>query len=255
MASFMERAGSFVGNPFGLGDAANSALEAIGIGNGKQVRQGQQSLDQMMEEARNTGAANKQLFNQYLGQAQDLYGGDVQNYNTLVDSLSKELQAPADSFGYTKDISEFYDPAANQRAAAAMSAIKNSAAGGGSAWSSDTMGRMAAKQQALASDEWKASYDRMMADRQAQLNEWNAGQASKQNRFANLNNLLGKYSEGRTNYGNALGDYYGNMASQNNATLQTLSDLTQARTNLGMQQKSGVGAAAGIAGDILGAIF
>lgn len=255
MASFAERVGTFVANPFGAADAGNAALEAIGIGNGKQVKAGQQSLDQLISQANSVDAQNKALYGDYFNQAQNLYGNDVQNYNNLTQQLLSELQKPADSFGYNKKVSEFYDPAANQRVDAAMSQIRNSAAGAGSAWSSDMLNRMAAKQQALASDEWKNSYDRMMADRQQQLNEWNAGQTAKQNRLGNMQGLANTFAQGKTGYGNALGDYYGNMASQNNATLSTVSDLTQAKANLGMQKQSGIGAAAGIAGKILGGIF
>lgn len=255
MASFAEKVGSFVANPFGAADAGNAALEAIGLGNSKQVKAGQQSLDELISQAQSTGAANKQLFNQYLGQAQDLYGGDVGKYNSMVDQLSAELAQPAETFAYNKDVKEFYDPAANQRVAAAMAGLRANAAGAGSAWSSDFQNRMAAKQQAMASDEWKASYDRLMEDRKQQLAEWEAGQTNRNNRLQAMQGLTNTLGQGRNAYGTALGDYYGNMASQNNATLQQISDLTQARANLGMQEQKGIGAAAGTVGSILGAIF
>ena len=63
------------------------------------------------------------------------------------------------------------------------------------------------------------------------------------------------YGQDRNQLANAMGDYYSNMASQNNADLQTKSDLTQAKTNLSMQENSGAGTILGGVGKVLGGIF
>lgn len=52
-----------------------------------------------------------------------------------------------------------------------------------------------------------------------------------------------------------MGDVYGNTISARNANLSTLSDLTQAKANAGLQRQSGNAATLGLAGNILGAIF
>lgn len=242
---------------FGLNDILTPVTNFLGLGNGSQVDAANEQLGALIDQAKSTGATNKALFDQYLKQAQDTYAGDVTGYNNLVGQLSQELSKPADSFSdtYTKTVQDFYDPAANQRVAAAMAGLNASAAGAGNKWSSDFQNRMAAKQQALASDEWKASYDRLMADRQQQLQEWNAGQAAKNARLGQMGTLAGIYGQGRNNLMNAYGDYYGNMASQNNATLSTIADLTQGQANNNMQRKEGMGALLPAAGQILGAIF
>ena len=233
---------------------------ALGLGNGAATDAANESLESLIAQARSVDAQNKGLMNQYLNAAQGMYGGDVARYNDLVSKLATELEESgkdADSFSdtYTKTVQDFYDPAANQRVAQAMAGLNASAAGAGNKWSSDFQNRMAAKQQALASDEWKASYDRLMADRQQQLNEWNAGQAAKSTRFNQLGQLANIYGQGRNSLMNAYGDYYGNMASQNNATLSTVSDLTQGINQNNMNRKEGLGALLPAAGQILGGIF
>jgi hypothetical protein len=229
--------------------------DAIGLSNGRQVEAGQRQLADLMAQAKDTGAQNQALFGQYRDLAQNLYGNDVDSYNQMVARLSGELAQPADSFSYNQDVNSFLDPAREQRVSQAMAALNASAAGGGSRWSSDFQNRMAAKQQALASDEWKNAYDRMMADRQQQLNEWQAGQSSKYNRLNAMQGLTNTLGQQKTAYGNAMGDYYGNMASQNNATLSTLADLGQASTNLGMQREGGIGSILNAGGKILGGIY
>lgn len=230
---------------------------ALGLGNGAATDAANESLESLIAQARSVDAQNRGLMNQYLNAAQGMYGGDVEGYNKLVSKLATELAAPADSFSdtYTKTVQDFYDPAANQRVAQAMAGLNASAAGAGNRWSSDFQNRMAAKQQALASDEWKASYDRLMADRQQQLNEWNAGQAAKNTRLNQMGQLANVYGQGRNSLMNAYGDYYGNMASQNNATLSTVSDLTQGINQNNMNRKEGLGALLPAAGQILGGIF
>ena len=70
-----------------------------------------------------------------------------------------------------------------------------------------------------------------------------------------MGNLTNMYGNDRNQLMNAMGDYYSNMASQNNADLQTKSDLTQAKTNLAMQENSGAGSILGGVGKIIGGIF
>ena len=227
----------------------------LGLGNGAATDAANESLQDLIAQARGVDTQNRALMGQYLNQAQNMYGADVQGYNDMVGRLADELSGPADQFSYGKTVQDFYDPAANQRVAAAMAGLKANAAGAGNAWSSDFQNRMAQKQQALASEEWKASYDRLMADRTQQLNEWNAGQAAKNTRLNQMSNLANTYGQGRQGLMNAYGDYYGNMASQNNATLSTVADLTQGVNQNNMNRKEGLNALIPAAGQILGGIY
>lgn len=253
----MESIGSFVANPFGLGDAGYGFLDQLGdqlgLSNKKQVAQGQASLDSLLAEANSVGQQNRALYGDYLGQAQSMYGANADKYNTALANYEAAIGNGPDTFTYQQDINNFYDKFANQRADAAMQALRNQ--GGQNLFSSDFMNNMAAKQQALASEEWSKAYDKMMQDRQQQLAEWQAGQQSKQNYIGNLGSVTNLYGNDRNQLFNAMGDYYSNMASQNNADLQTKSDLTQAKTNLAMQENSGAGALLGGVGKVLGGIF
>ena len=257
MASMMQGVGEFVANPFGLGDAGAGAVnylaESLGLYNRKQVEAGMASLDNLIAEANNVGNQNRGLYNQYLGQAQKTYGQNAAQYDQALQNYQNAIGEGYDTFQYGGNVNDFYDKFANQRAQQAMNAMRN--AGGANLFGSDYMNNMAAKQQALASEEWSKAYDKMMQDRQQQLAEWQAGQQSKQSYVSNLGNLTNLFGNDRNQLMNAMGDYYSNMASQNNADLQTKSDLTQAKTNLSMQEQSGAGGLLGGVGTVLGAIF
>ena len=167
----------------------------------------------------------------------------------LADAIGK---APA-SFSYTGNVDDFYDKFAGQAIQASLNAMRN--LGGQNIYSSDFMKKYSNEAQALASSQWEKAYDRMMQDRQQQLQEWNAGQTQKQNYLSNLGTLANAYGNDRNQIAGAIGDYISSVASQNNADLQTKADLTMGRTNLGMQQKTGVGALLGGVGNVLGGIF
>ena len=255
--SSMSDAGSFVANPFGLGDAGAGAVnylaESLGLSNKKQVEAGMASLDNLLAEANQVGNQNRSLYNDYYGKMSQMYGQNAGKYNDALAKYEQAIGEGPETFTYQQDINNFYDKFANQRADAAMQSMRNM--GGANLFSSDFMNNMAAKQQALASEEWSKAYDKMMQDRQQQLAEWQAGQQSKQNYLGNLGSLTNMYGSDRNQLANAYGDFISNMASQNNADLQTKSDLTQAKTNLAMQENSGAGGLLGAVGTVLGAIF
>lgn len=257
MAGIMDSIGGFVANPLGLGDAGYGFLdqlgEQLGLSNKNQVQAGMASLDNLLAEANSVSNTNKSLYNDYLGKMQGMYGQNAAQYDSALANYQKAMGEGPDQFTYGGDVSQFYDRYSNQRQQAAMNAMRNM--GGQNLFSSDFMNNMATKQGALASEEWSKAYDKMMQDRQQQLAEWQAGQASKQNYIGNLGNLANIYGQDRNQLANALGDYYSNMASQNNADLQTKSDLTQAKTNLSMQGNSGAGSILGGVGKVLGGIF
>lgn len=257
MADFMTNAGSFVANPFGFGDAGYGFLDQLsnqlGLSNKAQVQQGIESLDQLIGDANKAAAQNRGLYNQYLEQMQGMYGPNAAQYNQSLQNYQNAIGEGYDTFQYGGNVNDFYDKFANQRAQQAMNAMRN--AGGANLFGSDYMNNMAAKQQALASEEWSKAYDKMMQDRQQQLAEWQAGQQSKQSYISNLGNITNLFGNDRSQLANAYGDYYSNMASQNNADLQTKSDLAQAKTNLTMQENNGIGGLLGAAGSVLGAIF
>ena len=232
----------------------DSITRYLGLSNADQVEQGQEAMDQLMGQAADVSRQNKGLYGSYLDQMKGIYGQGAGQYQNAVQKLSDAIGQGPDSFSYTGNVNDFYDKFANQRQQAAMNAMQNSGAANGSRWSSDFMNGMASKQQALASEEWSKAYDKMMQDRAQQLQEWQAGQASKQNYLGNLGTMAGLYGNDRNQLADAYGNYYGNMASQNNADLQTQADLTMGRANLGMQKNNGLGNLLSGAGAILGGL-
>lgn len=224
----------------------------LGISNKDEVAAGQNSLDQLMADATSVGQQNRQLYGDYLNRMRGIYGQGADQYGAAVQNLADAIGEGADSFNYTGNVNDFYDKFANQTMQASINAMKNM--GGQNLFSSDFMNNLTNRQAALASSQWEKAYDKMMQDRQQQLQEWQAGQSTKQNYLSNLGSLASLYGNDRNQLANAYGDYYSNLASQNNADLQTRADLTSSRTNLGLQADNGFGTLLGGAGLILGGL-
>ena len=222
----------------------------LGTSNNPAIDQSIASLDEIKAYADSTAAKNNALYNDYYGQMQSMYGDNAAKYNDAVAQLADAIANRRD-FSYQGDVNEFMDPAANQRVAAAMGAINNASASGGNRFSSNYVDKVAAKQQALASEEWKAAYDRMMQDRSQQLQEWQTGQQ----KINNIGTLAGVYGADRTALSDAIGNYYGNLANQNNANLEVMSDVVQNKANLNAGRTNGMGDFIGGAAKLAGAIF
>jgi len=222
----------------------------LGTSNNPAIDQSIASLDEIKAYADSTAAKNNALYNDYYGQMQGMYGDNAAKYNDAVSQLADAIANRKD-FSYQGDVNEFMDPAANQRVSAAMGAINNASASGGNRFSSNYVDKVAAKQQALASEEWKAAYDRMMQDRSQQLQEWQTGQQ----KINNIGTLAGVYGADRTALSDAIGNYYGNLANQNNANLEVMSDVVQNKANLNAGRTNGIGDLIGGAAKLAGAIF
>ena len=198
-------------------------------------------------------ASNAQDINSYRNLVGQQYGAGARNYSqALQDFLDSDVYQN-DGFQFTGDVSDYFDPAANQRVDAAMTAIDNSAASGGNRFSSDYVNRVAGKQQALASEEWENAYNRLMQDRQQQLNEWNM---NSQNAWNNYNATQDRakyavdaYGNDRNQYVQGLGD--ATMAAMNNRLggLQTQANVAAGRVNA-MQNQNAGGALASALGPI-----
>ena len=224
--------------------------DLLGTSNNKAVNQGIASLDEIKAYADDIAAKNNALYGDYYGQMQGMYGDNAAKYNDAVNNLVEAISQRKD-FEYKGDVNQFMDPAANQRVSAAMGAINNASASGGNRFSSNYLDKVAAKQQALASEEWKSAYDRMMQDRSQQLQEWQTGQQ----KINNLGSVASLYGNDRTALADAIGNYYGNMANQNNANLEVMSDIAQNKANLNASRTNGMGDIIGGAAKIAGAFL
>ena len=210
----------------------NDLADALGFGNNKQTDAAQQTLDEMLARANSTSAQNRGLIRDYYDQMNGTFSEGASKYNEAVASLADAIAHQGD---YDKTVDDFLDPARNQRVQAAMSAINNSAAAGGNRFSSNYLDKVAAKQQALASEEWRSAYDRLMHDRQQQLQQAQTG-------VQNLGTMANIYGNDRNNLMQALSEYTSNMANQNNADLQMATDVMGQKANLDANRKGGFSA-------------
>lgn len=206
--------------------------DALGFGNNKQTDAAQRTLDEMLARANGVSAQNRGLIRDYYDQMNGTFSEGANKYNDAVAALADAIAHQGD---YDKTVDDFLDPAREQRVQAAMSAINNSAAAGGNRFSSNYLDKVAAKQQALASEEWRSAYDRLMQDRQQQLQQAQTG-------VQNLGTMANIYGNDRNNLMQALSDYTSNMANQNNADLQMATDVMGQKVNLDMNRKGGISA-------------
>ena len=122
-------------------------------------------------------------------------------------------------------------------------AITNSAANAGSMFSSDYLDSLAAKQQALASEEYDNAYERYMKDR-------TTTNAETQTNLSNLGNVVSLYGNDRNSLVDALTNYYTNVANQNNADLSATTDLATKQAELQSGENNGIGSALKLVGNI-----
>lgn len=238
-------------NPLDMVSGAADYLgnKVFGTGNRDQVNAAQDQLDTVQARANQVSDANKALYDQYFGEMKGLYGGSSEQYDAARKQLADAIGNYQD-FEFKGNVNDYYDPFANQRAQQAMNAINRSASSGGSRFSSSYNDALAAKQQALAGEEWRSAWDRMQQDRANQLQQWQTGQQ----KINNLGTLANLYGQDRTQYANALGDYYSAMANQNNANLESYADLTGSKANLEASKTNGMGQLLGGAAKIIGAV-
>lgn len=210
----------------------NDLADALGFGNNKQTDAAQRTLDEMLARANGVSAQNRGLIRDYYDQMNGTFSEGASKYNDAVASLADAIAHQGD---YDKTVDDFLDPAREQRVQAAMSAINNAASASGQRFSSGYLEKLAAKQQALASEEWRSAYDRLMQDRQQQLQQAQTG-------VQNLGTMASIYGSDRNNLMQALSDYTSNMANQNNADLQMATDVMGQKANLDANRKGGFSA-------------
>lgn len=227
----------------------------LGTSNTEQIDSAQKTLDDILSRANATSSQNRGIYNQYLGEMKGMYGDNAAKYNDAVAQLAAAIGEGPENFNYGGSVEQFLDPFRNQAEAQAMDVINASASAGGNRFSSNYNDKLAAKQRALATESWKTAYDTMMRDRAQQLAEWQAGQGAKQTYLGNLGTVAGLYGEDRGKLGDALGNYYSNIANQNNADLEAYSDVTQNKANLDAQKSNGIGQLVGPAVQLGAALF
>lgn len=231
--------GDFMSNVFDPGDV-------FGYRGSKNVSKANAALDDAYKAAEDAAGQNASLYSQYMNKVNNAYGGEAAKMGDRVAALENLDVYDPGQFGYDKSIEDFYSKAANQRVNKATNAITNSMANAGNMFSSDYTDALAAKQQALASEEWDKAFDKYQQDRSRALNEFstnaNIGQQTYSNMYNKNKDLLGISQNAQDNTLNAFGTYTQGLANNNSMLAQNAANIAQAKAaNQLTQNKSLLG--------------
>ena len=202
-------------------------LDIAGFQQDSRVNNANAAIKKAQEKADAASNANKELYNQFYDKTQSTYGDTAAKVNDYLKNLEGTEAYDPGKFEYTGDVNDFYSKAADLRIKNAMNALRESS----DIFSSDYQDAMAAKQQALATEEWDKAFDRYMRDRGQTANEWqmnaNAGQQAYTNQYNQNKDLLNVAQGAQDNLMNAYGNYINNMANQNNIDTQNYANMIQ----------------------------
>ena len=228
----------------GLGDFLDPG-DIFGFQQDSRVGKANAAAKEAYDKAMETSNANRALYSQYLNKMNGTYGDVAGKYNDYLSNIENQEVYDPGQFSYDKDVNDFYSKAANQRINQATNAITDSRANAGGMFSSDYLNELAAKQQALASEEWDKAYQRYNQDRSMALNEFstnaNLGNQRYQNLFNKNTTLLGQAQNAQDNVSNAYANYLQNLASQNNTDAQNFANYTQTVAGNNLSKKGLLG--------------
>lgn len=201
--------------------------DVFGTRQSARINRANEALKDAQDKATANSAANRSLYNQYNQKVQDTYGDLAGKVNDYLQSFEDQETYNPGQFEFNGDVNDYYSKFANQRVNQSMNALRESS----DMFSSDYQDAMAAKQQALASEEWDKAYEKYMQDRQQSANEWqmntNAGQQAYNNQYNKNKDLLSMSQGAQDNIMNAYGNYINNMANQNNVDTQNYANYVQ----------------------------
>lgn len=199
----------------------------FGFQQDSRVSRANAALAKAQEKAEENSNANRGLYGQYYNKMQNTYGDTAGKFNDYLSNLEGMEAYDPGQFSFNGDVNDYYSKFANQRQKQAMNALRESS----DIFGSDYMDAMAAKQQALASEEWDKAYNRYMQDRQQSANEWqmntNAGQNAYNNQYNKNKDLLSVAQGAQDNLSNAYGNYINNLTNQNNIDTQNYANYVQ----------------------------
>lgn len=236
----------------GIDDVVTSVFDPgdiLGLRGSKNVAAANKALDEAYAKAEEAANKNNTLYRQYMDKVNGAYSDEATKMGGRVQDLEKLTPYDAGQFDeskYNKTIDDFYSKFANQRKQQAMDAITNSMANAGNMFSSDYTDALAAKQQALASEEWDKAFEKYNQDRSRALQEFstnaNIGQQTYSNMYNKNKDLLGISQNAQDNTLNAFGTYTQGLANNNSMLAQNAANIAQAKAaNQLSQNKSLLG--------------
>lgn len=215
--------------------------DVFGFQQDSRVSNANNAIKKAQAKADAASKTNKDLYNQFYDKTQSTYGDTAAKVDNYLKKLEGMEAYDPGKFEYTGDVNDFYSKAADLRVKNAMNALRESS----DIFSSDYQDAMAAKQQAMATEEWDKAYDRYMRDRSQTANEWqmnaNAGQQAYDNTYGKNKDLLSVAQNAQDNLMNAYGNYINNMANQNNVDTQNYSNMVQQMAANQNSKKSMIG--------------
>lgn len=201
--------------------------DVFGLQQDRRVSNANSAIQKAQDKANAGSVANRGLYNQFYNKTQSTYGDTAAKVDDYLKNLEGMEAYDPGKFSYTGDVNDFYSKAADLRIKNAMNNLRESS----DIFSSDYQDAMAAKQQAMATEEWDKAYDRYMRDRSQTANEWqmnaNASQQAYQNTYGKNKDLLGVAQGAQDNLMNAYGNYINNIANQNNVDTQNYANMVQ----------------------------
>lgn len=201
--------------------------DGFGLAQDSRVSTANKALAKAQQRADAASEANKSLYNQYYDKVSGTYGDLASKFNDYMNSFKNQSVYDPGKFDYDKSVEDFYSKAADLRKQNAMANLRESS----DIFSSDYQDAMAAKQQALATEEWDKAYERYMQDRSQAADEFNMNATLGQNAYNNLYNknkdLLSMSQGAQDNVMNAYGNYINNLANQNNVDTQNYANYVQ----------------------------
>lgn len=219
--------------------------DLVGIRGNRAMDKANSTLDEAQAAMEGAAAKNENLYRDYLNKVNNAYGGQADMFGQRVSDLEAITPYDAGQFDdskYGKSVEDFYSKAANQRINNAMNSITNSRANAGNMFSSDYTNALAAKQQALASEEWDKAFDRYQQDRSRALSEFstnaNLGQQSYNNLYNKNKDLLGLSQGALDNTLNANAAYTQGLAGNNSMLAQNAANIAQAKAANAIQTQN-----------------
>ena len=219
--------------------------DLVGIRGNRAMDKANNTLDEAQAAMEGAAAKNENLYRDYLNKVNNAYGSEAGKFGQRVSDLEAIDPYQAGQFDdsqYGKSVEDFYSKAANQRINNATNAITNSRANAGNMFSSDYTNALAAKQQALASEEWDKAFDRYQQDRSRALSEFttnaNLGQQNYQNVYNKNKDLLGLSQGALDNTLNANAAYTQGLAGNNSMLAQNAANIAQAKAANAIQTQN-----------------
>ena len=195
----------------------------------KRISKANEALANAQAEMDRAVNENERLYGDYYDKVEGTYSPLADKLSDYLSTFENQEVYQPGQFSFDKNVEDYYSKFANQRAAQAMNALRESS----DMFSSDYQDAMAAKQQALASEEWDKAYQRYMQERGQAANEFNMnaqlGQQGYQNLYNRNKDMLGLSQSAQDNIMNAYGSYMNNLANTNLAKAQNAANIGQAQ--------------------------